>query len=40
MESVEDSFLSPKLKQKYVTSRTLGKGACGEVRLVYEKVSV
>lgn len=39
MESLEDSFLSPELKKKYVTSHILGSGACGIVRLVYKAVS-
>lgn len=34
-----DDFLSPELKKKYAAGRILGRGACGEVRLVYEIVS-
>lgn len=39
VEFSEETYLPPKLRQKYMISRLLGEGACGEVRLVFEKVS-
>ncbi|XP_014205115.1 serine/threonine-protein kinase Chk2 isoform X2 [Copidosoma floridanum] len=33
----DDSFLSEELKDKYAVSRTLGAGACGEVKLCFSK---
>lgn len=38
VESEDDKYLPLELKNKYVISRLLGQGACGEVRLVLEKV--
>ncbi|XP_074036161.1 ovarian-specific serine/threonine-protein kinase Lok isoform X3 [Leptinotarsa decemlineata] len=36
---VEESFIPAELRKKYVTSRLLGVGGCGQVRLVYDKVT-
>lgn len=36
---VDEYYLPLDLKKKYELSRLLGKGACGEVRLAYDKVS-
>lgn len=38
--AVDSSYLPDGLKHKYVPSCILGKGACGEVRLTYNKVSI
>lgn len=37
--AVDNSYLPDPLKSKYLPSYLLGKGACGEVRLAYNKVS-
>lgn len=37
--SVVENYLPHDLRLKYTPTRLLGKGACGEVRLAYEKVS-
>lgn len=37
--AVDNSYLPEKLRCKYVPSYLLGKGACGEVKLAYNKVS-
>ncbi|KAJ8949326.1 hypothetical protein NQ314_008246 [Rhamnusium bicolor] len=37
MYSLDANYLPPELRRKYEPSIVLGKGACGEVRLVYEK---
>ena len=34
----DDSFLPEHLRIKYAVSRTLGAGACGEVKLCFSKV--
>lgn len=36
--AVDNGYLPLNLKSKYVPSDILGKGACGEVRLAYNKV--
>lgn len=38
--AVDDSYLPESLRCRYVPSCLLGKGACGEVRLAYDKVSL
>jgi serine/threonine-protein kinase Chk2 len=35
----EDADLPKELRDKYTVSRTLGRGACGEVRLAFVKGS-
>ncbi|KAL3273732.1 hypothetical protein HHI36_015161 [Cryptolaemus montrouzieri] len=35
-----NSYLPPELRKKYKLSRFLGKGACGEVHLLFEKRSI
>ncbi|KAG5896977.1 hypothetical protein JTB14_018492 [Gonioctena quinquepunctata] len=35
----EEDFLPTEMKKRYVTSRLLGTGACGQVRLVYDKIT-
>ncbi|XP_018561131.1 serine/threonine-protein kinase Chk2-like isoform X2 [Anoplophora glabripennis] len=37
--SVDDNYLPSSLRQRYEPSLLLGKGACGEVRLAYAKLS-
>lgn len=34
----ESSGLPPELKCKYAVSRTLGSGACGEVKMIFSKI--
>ncbi len=36
MQCEDDMFLPPSLRQKYKVSKLLGKGAVGEVRLIFE----
>jgi serine/threonine-protein kinase Chk2 len=33
----DDSFLPEQLRSKYAVSRTIGAGACGEVKLCFSK---
>ncbi|XP_017771271.1 PREDICTED: ovarian-specific serine/threonine-protein kinase Lok-like [Nicrophorus vespilloides] len=37
MQSDDNKYLPPELRKKYQVSRVLGTGACGEVRLVFDK---
>lgn len=36
----DNSFLPEELKDKYVISRTLGVGACGQVKLCFSKFGI
>lgn len=38
--AVDTTYLPESLVLRYVPSYLLGKGACGEVRLAYDKVSL
>ncbi|KAI4457144.1 ovarian-specific serine/threonine-protein kinase lok-related [Holotrichia oblita] len=38
-ENAVDDFLPPSLQRKYYLSRLLGRGACGEVKLIFDKES-
>lgn len=37
--AVDNAYLPENLSCRYIPSNLLGKGACGEVRLAYDKVS-
>ncbi|XP_060605794.1 serine/threonine-protein kinase Chk2-like [Ruditapes philippinarum] len=39
LTSTNDSDLPPEIKEKYTLTKTLGRGACGEVRLAFSKGS-
>lgn len=38
MDSIDNKYLPASLRKRYEAGAFLGKGAAGEVRLVYEKV--
>lgn len=40
IESTENTYLPVELRHQYEISKELGKGACGEVRLMFDKVKV